>query len=296
MALPWGGTVPLGHSLVQFEGLHVSLWPGEREEGEILVIIDSPAEYFEVGRLAKRRDKLKETQKLVLSSSLVGIEGDARLLFDGVSMVVHDGTIVVESRPFNLWDRVIVNYYCVAGGPQAAASLDTVELLDAPAAWLLEYMRRSSIYYLFLALSGGLDSGCVALIVYRLCQMLVEQPNDVLTSWYGIDKTISAQALCNKIFLTCYLPNENYSSQKGQERSVSLAAAIGARHVIIPIGELTVKAMEPLTDVPSLAEQNLQARLRMVMSYLLAQSSGPMLVLSAANASEKYSPHRIFIV
>jgi NAD+ synthase (glutamine-hydrolysing) len=40
--------------------------------------------------------------------------------------------------------------------------------------WLWDYLRRSGSIGFFLPLSGGIDSGCVSLIVYNLCELLSE--------------------------------------------------------------------------------------------------------------------------
>jgi NAD+ synthase (glutamine-hydrolysing) len=47
------------------------------------------------------------------------------------------------------------------------------EIRQGPACWLWDYLRRSGASGFFLPLSGGADSGSVALIVYSMCQMLV---------------------------------------------------------------------------------------------------------------------------
>ena len=113
--------------------------------------------------------------------------------------------------------------------------------------------------------------------------------------------------LANCVLHTCFMGTEN-SSSATRGRSAALADQIGAYHSTITIDTavsavvgvfraLTGKTPQFLsrggTSAEDLALQNIQARLRMVMAYLLAQllpwvrgRQGFLLVLGSANADE----------
>lgn len=44
-----------------------------------------------------------------------------------------------------------------------------------PSCWLWDYLKKSGASGFFLPLSGGVDSTSVALIVFNMCKLLVEE-------------------------------------------------------------------------------------------------------------------------
>lgn len=119
----------------------------------------------------------------------------------------------------------------------------------------------------------------------------------------------SAEDICNRIFHTAYMATSN-SSQATRNRSNNLASEIGTYHLVTHI-DILVKAMLWVfatfvsfgklpsfsslggTKAEDLALQNLQARMRMVLAYFLAQllpwvrrKKGFLLVLGSGNGDE----------
>lgn len=115
------------------------------------------------------------------------------------------------------------------------------------------------------------------------------------------------QEMANHILHTTFMGTEN-SSNATNSRALRLADAIGSYHLVLKI-DLIVKAILQVfhlstglmpryasrggTMAEDLALQNIQARLRMVMAYLLAQllpwvrgRTGFLLVLGSANVDE----------
>ena len=166
--------------------------------------------------------------------------------------------------------------------------------------WLWDYLRRSSMEGFIVPLSGGADSSAVACIIYGMCtliwahlqddacmtprirRLLGLKPADKL-----IDKFSGPKDLCHRLLLCVYLKTQ-YSGEESGERAKGLAHLLGAQfrcHDMNPVYELMLQsAVPPITgsDV-SLQQQNLQARLRMVHTYLFA---GNRLVLSTGNVDE----------
>ena len=185
-----------------------------------------------------------------------------------------------------------------------------------PACWLWDYLRRSKQGGFFLPLSGGIDSCSTACIVFSMCNLIyaeiVQQNENVLTELRKIVSDqkyapTSATDICSKLFITCYMGTEN-SSEGTKERARSLANQIGSTHLSIVI-DVAVRAVVSIwtttmgvvprfkvnggTNIENLALQNIQSRLRMVLSYFFAQLSlwaagrpGSLLVLGSANVDE----------
>ena len=116
-----------------------------------------------------------------------------------------------------------------------------------------------------------------------------------------------AQELCGRILHTTYMGTTN-SSKETRQRAIDLSKELGSYHLDVDI-DILVNAMIKLFEIitgkkpkykinggtwaENLALQNIQARLRMVLAYFLAQllpwirgSKGFLLVLGSANVDE----------
>lgn len=190
------------------------------------------------------------------------------------------------------------------------------EISMAPACWLWDYLRRSCQGGFFLPLSGGVDSASSACMVYSMCDMIVNSvKKGDLQVLSDIRKIVGdfeyvptdPKQLCNILLVTCYMATENSSSET-KTRAAELANQIGSYHHSIIIDAAVsailsifqqVAKLTPRFKVQggspreNLALQNIQARLRMVISYLFAQlmlwvrgRPGGLLVLGSSNVDE----------
>ena len=192
------------------------------------------------------------------------------------------------------------------------------EIALGPACWLWDYLRRSGTAGFFLPLSGGADSTAVAVIVGSMCQLVLreaQQGNPEVTR--DLRRLLALaesdplpsnhQQIAARLLHTCYMGTEN-SSPETRQRARDLAAQIGASHldvnidsVVSSLTQLFVRLTERQprfkahggSEAENLALQNIQARLRMVLAYLLAQllpwvngRQGALLVLGTANVDE----------
>lgn len=202
-----------------------------------------------------------------------------------------------------------------------------------PACWLWDYLRRSGSAGFFLPLSGGADSSSVAAIVGVMCELAIEgmiaeketvgvagetnggkgagpitrEVRRLMGLKDGEEVPTDPKVLASCVLHTCFMGTEN-SSKATRERAAALAGQIGAYHSNIAI-DVAVSAVVQVfrtltgktprflsrggTSAEDLALQNIQARLRMVMAYLLAQllpwvrgRQGFLLVLGSANVDE----------
>ena len=192
------------------------------------------------------------------------------------------------------------------------------EIALGPACWLWDYLRRSGAAGYFIPLSGGADSGAVATLVGSMCQLVaagIRENDEMVISdverWLEKGETpdvfTDPRVLANRLLYTCYIGTEN-SSRETQKRAKQLAEQIGASHLNINMDGL-VNALQSLftritqktprfkveggTYTENQALQNIQARLRMVISYLFAQMmpwtrnrQGTLLVLGTGNVDE----------
>ncbi|EDV26390.1 uncharacterized protein TRIADDRAFT_54321 [Trichoplax adhaerens] len=190
------------------------------------------------------------------------------------------------------------------------------EICYGPACWMWDYLRRSGQHGFFLPLSGGIDSSATACIVssmsHLVCNACINGNQQVITDArriVGDDSYIPTEPkeFTNRIFTTCYLGTVN-SSTHTRERAKNLAGQLGSYHLSIVIDTAITAIISIFTSVTgktpkfranggsfceNLALQNIQARIRMVLSYLFAQLilwsrglPGSLLVLGSANVDE----------
>ncbi|KAI9209852.1 glutamine-dependent NAD(+) synthetase with GAT domain-containing protein [Polychytrium aggregatum] len=193
------------------------------------------------------------------------------------------------------------------------------EIRYGPACWLWDYIRRSKAGGFFLPLSGGIDSCSTALIVFSMCMLVTEAAKEgdplvirdarIAAGLPPNDEYIprDPKEFCNRIFHTCYMGTTN-SSAETRSRAKDLAQRIGSYHVDMNMDSIvssfltvfkTITSREPRfkvhggTHAENLALQNVQARSRMVLAYLMAQlllwvrgRNGSLLVLGSANVDE----------
>ncbi|CBF74102.1 hypothetical protein AN8203.2 [Aspergillus nidulans FGSC A4] len=189
------------------------------------------------------------------------------------------------------------------------------EIALGPACWLWDYLRRSGAAGFFLPLSGGIDSCATAVIVHSMCREVikaVQQGNEQVikdvrrlcaepagSTWLPT----TSQEVCN------FMGTQN-SSKETRDRAKELAAEIGSYHIDFNFDTVVTALMNLFTVVTNFqprfkvhggsraenqALQNIQARLRMVLSYLFASllptvrqrpGGGGLLVLASSNVDE----------
>jgi NAD+ synthase (glutamine-hydrolysing) len=194
-------------------------------------------------------------------------------------------------------------------------------MYEAPC-WLWDYLRRSGGSGYLLALSGGADSSCVCLIVSLMTKLIYEsiankdqkdvEQNEVLKELrkiVGIKDYIpkSPTEIANLLFVTCYMGTK-FSSEKTKKNAKDLAYECGTYHLDIDIDTMFNSFKEIVEGIlkkeikfqsdngtcsEDIALQNIQARIRMCLSYMLAglvnwgrDRKGFLLVLASGNLDE----------
>ncbi|KAG5014590.1 hypothetical protein JHK82_020271 [Glycine max] len=191
------------------------------------------------------------------------------------------------------------------------------EIAFGPGCWLWDYLRRSGASGFLLPLSGGADSSSVAAIVGCMCQLVVKEiangdeqvkADAIRIGNYkdGLYPTDSRE-FAKRIFYTVFMGSEN-SSEMTRSRAKVLADEIGSWHLDVSI-DVVVSAFLSLfqtltgkrprykvdggSNVENLSLQNIQARIRMVLAFMLASllpwvhsKPGFYLVLGSSNVDE----------
>lgn len=193
------------------------------------------------------------------------------------------------------------------------------EIALGPACWLWDYLRRSRTQGYFIPLSGGIDSCATAVIVHSMCRLVAEAAARGEIQVIADARRMTGEAedsdylptdpreFASRIFHTCYMGTEN-SSVETRRRAKQLAEAIGSYHIDLNMDTIVLSVRNLFSAVTgarpqfraqggtvaeNLALQNIQARLRMVLSYMFAQllpwvrgKNGGLLVLGSANVDE----------
>lgn len=180
------------------------------------------------------------------------------------------------------------------------------EIAFGPACWMWDYLRRSGAGGFLLPLSGGADSSSTCALVGSMCclvhdEAMRERKNGTENNEHSVTSEIrrvariheddpipgSAQALANLLMHTVYLGTVN-SSTATRTRASQLAEQVGTWHLEVDIDTMVASVVETFTGgvrdakrpqfsvkggtaQEDIALQNVQARLRMVFSYVLAQ-------------------------
>ncbi len=197
------------------------------------------------------------------------VGGQDELVFDGSSFVMHpDGEVVVQMPDWEEcllitdWERGDDGWRCAT---RDVHRLDPYpeDIYHAMMVGLADYVGRNGFPGVMLGLSGGIDSALSAAVAV-----------DAL----GADKVWGVM-----------MPSK-YTSDDSLEDARGCADLLGCRHDVIPIAPAVEAFDSMLSDAfegteSGLAEENIQARLRMVVLMALSNKFGPML-LTTGNKSE----------
>jgi len=192
------------------------------------------------------------------------IGGQDSLVFDGRSLVMDSsGTTVAQAHGFRE-DMIIVDSTTWLGdmhGPPQVSEQEAV--YQGLVMGVSDYVRKCGFSSAVLGLSGGIDSALTA--------------------------AIAVEALGPENVLGVALPSP-YSSPDSLEDAQLLAANLGCRFTVLPIGELFDTFRRNLAGLfaghdEDLTEQNLQARIRGNLLMALSNKFGHLL-LTTGNKSE----------
>ncbi|EOQ96387.1 NAD+ synthetase [Leptospira wolbachii serovar Codice str. CDC] len=159
------------------------------------------------------------------------------------------------------------------------------EFTKAVSLGLFDYLRKSKTKGFTLSLSGGADSATCALLVTAMKEIAKRENGDSIFSSLGIEE--------KKLLVTIYQKTENNSTLT-EEIAKTLAKELDCQFYSIAIDSAVETSVELIESVlgktlnwkeHDLPLQNIQARVRSPLVWLLANINGHLL-LSTGNRSE----------
>ena len=236
---------------------------------EILLVPNGSPYELDKDDIRQRLVRARVTMTGLPMAYLNRVGGQDELVFDGSSFIMHpDGERVVQMADWDEqllvteWKREAEGWRCAT---RADHQLDPYpeDVYRAMVVGLRDYVTRNGFPGVLLGLSGGIDS--------------------------ALSAAIAVDALgANKVW-GVMLPSK-YTSEESLEDARECARLLGCRHDVISIAPGVAAFDEALAEAfegtkPGLAEENIQARLRMVALMALSNKFGPML-LTTGNKSE----------
>jgi len=195
------------------------------------------------------------------------VGAQTELLFDGNSCVLDsEGNIIAQSKSFKE-DLTIIDFENKILSTATAIDIETHSkaslIHDALIMGIMDYFKKMGFQKAILGLSGGIDS--------------------------AVTLALAAEALGNENVYAVLLPSE-YSTSHSIDDAVALAENLKCKYDTVPIEEgynSILETLEPyFKDLPfSVAEENIQARVRAVILMALANKFGYIL-LNTSNKSE----------
>ncbi|KAJ3703849.1 hypothetical protein LUZ61_007554 [Rhynchospora tenuis] len=206
---------------------------------------------------------------------------------------------------------------CPTAPVEVKYHLPQEEIAFGPSCWLWDYLRRSGASGFLLPLSGGADSSSVAAIVGCMCQLVIrdiEKGDEQVKAdalrigqYKNGEVPNNSQEFAKRILYTVFMGSGN-SSKATRSRAKRLSEEVGAHHVDVDIdnifwaflivvqglcGKLPRYKVDGGSNTENLGLQNIQARVRMVLAYMLSlflpwmhNKSGFYLVLGSSNVDE----------
>ena len=256
-------------------------------------------------------EKEKYRQQLVIDSSkkfnctylytnLLGNEA-GRMIYDGDILIAQKGRLIGHNKRFSFQPFNIL--YCDVNFDLQTSSLNVREDFEGkleemsqvlPLA-LFDYLIKSKSKGFVLSLSGGADSGIIAIMVRRMVDLAIEELGIVnLKKKLGLPTNIlNAKDIMTSIMITAYQGTQN-SSIETASAARKLAEFIGSTHYEWDI-DIQVKGYcdtienaigRKLTwDQDDITLQNIQARSRSPVIWMLANINHSIL-LTTSNRSE----------
>ncbi len=309
-------SVPLGHLTVKDYGYEIGFeicedaWREDRPGCHLInedvdLFLNPSASHFAFGKAAFRENLVIESSGMLnctyLYTNLLGNES-GRMIYDGDIIIAQNGALKARNKRlsfqnFNLLATDVdfdhAENTTLQIQPDSKKAID--EFGQAASLALFDYLRKSKSKGFVLSLSGGADSGCIATLVAEM----VRRGLDELGEKGFIERLAlpleegGQKKLVNQLLATAYQGTQN-SSAETLESARSLAESIGAKfyqwEIDDEVCEYTKTIEKALNrklswDSDDIALQNIQARARSPVIWMLANISGALL-LSTSNRSE----------
>ena len=276
--------------------------PSASQRQKLDLLLNPSASRFALEKHAGRRSyaetATKEHDYVHVFSNYVGNESGPSI-YDGGSFVAERGKIVAETPRFSYHDVQIAVAELDREIAMESENLSREEEFShAVPLGMMDYLRKSGTKGFALSLSGGADSGALAVMVllgirFAHAELGPEGFARQFAFIPGIDASTSLKDIVHKM-LTCFYQSTKNSSETTRRAARIVADSIGAEFHDIDIDKivddytaLVSKAIgrELTWEDDDLAMQNVQARARVPSAWLFANIDSKLL-LAAGNRSE----------
>jgi NAD+ synthase (glutamine-hydrolysing) len=311
---------PVGDVMYDLHGIHIGFeicedgWRGEGRPGYSLasrgvdLILNPSASHFAMGKSQLREDivVLEASRKFnsaYVFANLLGNEA-GRMIYDGDIIIAHNAKLIGQNRRMS-FARSEIMYCDIDFTNPAKTQLPVLldekdrneELTQALSLGLFDYLRKSKAKGFVLSLSGGADSGFCAVSVAEMvrrastalgweefCSVLKLDKGQI-----GDDRRKAVNAI-----LACAYQGTRNSSESTLAAARELADSLGAKFYYWTIDDETdtyIKKIEQVIqrdltwETDDISLQNIQARTRSPIIWLLANIKGAILI-TASNRSE----------
>ncbi len=291
------------------------------------IVLGLNASPYEIGKPARRRRLIAESSYryrcVYLYANLLGNEA-GKLLYDGESLIAHQGEIIAATSPFSLAEyelsiadvdlEPLMTTRLRTGFPAGGAPLltqpdflwkelqsshpstapaaplsDELAVTQAVSMGLWDYLYKTRHKGFVVSLSGGLDSAACAVFGYLAIARARKELHPDALSAYNL-----SPADLERLNVHTFYQATRQSSAETFRRAEGLAKALGVPFTwweiqpIVDAYENLVSAWlgRPLSwELDDIARQNLQARVRVPALWMVANILGALL-LTTGNRSE----------
>lgn len=262
-------------------------------------IINPSASNFEFGKTKHREQLVMSSSKqfdcVYIYANLLGNEA-GKIIFDGEIIIAQKGKLLHKNtllsfQDFNvIWTDVDVQQPLKSISKTSENTFESkeIEFRNALALALFDYMRKSKSQGFVLSLSGGADSCCCAILVSEMVKIGKKE----LGESYFYKK--SGLSNTNSSILTCAYQGTSNSSDVTFMSAKELANSIFATFYHWSIDAEVDSYTQKIESVigrkltwqqDDLALQNIQARTRSPIIWMLANSQNALLI-TTSNRSE----------
>ena len=288
-------------------------WDDERPANYIktkknLIIFNPIASHYAFKKFDFRKDLVIKSSKkfncTYMSVNLLGNES-GKIIFEGDSILAQKGKLLDVSKRFSFEDFSInFNTINLKGINKKYNEIPTniyEEFIDIFSLSILDYLSKSKLKGYGLSLSGGLDSSCIAILIYEMVKRFISKKgSDQLIKRLNLrevkltkDENENHKLIVNKILFTAYQKSEN-SSKETQKSAKLLSKFIGSKHFEWEIDDEVKSIIKKISSSTkktyswnnnNIALQNIQARVRSPFIWFIANTNN-LLLLSTSNRSE----------
>ncbi|MDH5608500.1 MAG: NAD(+) synthase [Cyclobacteriaceae bacterium] len=309
----FGETLPFGALTLELKGVKTAFeicedaWHDDRpachyHQQGVELILNPSASHFAFEKETYRENLVRESSRnfdcTYLYTNLLGNEA-GRMIYDGDILIAHKGKLIGHNTRFSFHSHnlLFVDMDFDTGAHSTEIRPDSSDPMEefglaVPLA-LFDYLRKSRTKGFVLSLSGGADSGSIAVLVARMVTLGIAQLGItdfcLKTGHTGRTEKEIVQALLT----TAYQGTKN-SSKETLDSARYLAETLGATFYQWTIDDQVAQNTKTIETAigrkldwqhDDLALQNIQARSRSPLIWMLANLRHSLL-LTTSNRSE----------